>query len=76
MQDQDMTENKRVYIHAPQIPILLVDLRHRLIIIPLRLKRNIILSSATLSFMNNCFLQLSALHGHDIRFNCIKDYNQ
>lgn len=70
-----MTEDKSMYRNTLQSPTLLRDLRHRIIIIPLKLKKNSILSLATLSFMNSCFLQLSMPHSGDTYFNCIKDYN-
>lgn len=75
VQDQDVTEDKSMYRNTLQSPTLLRDLRHRIIIIPLKLKKNSILSLATLSFMNSCFLQLSMPHSGDTYFNCIKDYN-
>lgn len=71
-----MSENKRMQIYTLQIPTLLTDLRHRIIIIPLQLKYSIILFLAILIFMNDCFLQPNVLHGHDTHFNDIKHYNQ
>lgn len=53
-----MTENKRMCVRLFQVPVLLIDPK-QVTIIPLKLRKNIILSSVTLSFMNSCFLLLN-----------------